>query len=164
MREVLKMTVRMENIDELRRRTNVSYEAAKDALERCNDDILEALVYLEKHNMARPNAASENKTSLWTKFKNLVRKGNNTKFKIEKKEISILSIPVTLAVVITIIAPYVTFIGLIVALFTGHRIRFEGKDMECSQVNDMLSKVSDSVDCAKKRFAEDAGSAEKTNL
>jgi hypothetical protein len=157
------MTVRMENIDELRRRTNVSYEAAKDALERCNDDILEALVYIEKHNMARPNTACENKTSLWTKFKNLVRKGNNTKLIIERKETPTLSIPVTLAVVITIIAPYVTFIGLIVALFTGHRIRFEGKDMECRQVNDMLNKVSDSVDCAKRKFAEDAGNTEKTN-
>jgi hypothetical protein len=157
------MTVRMENIDELRRRTNVSYEAAKDALEKCNDDILEALVYLEKHNITRPAAACENKESLWVKFKKLVRKGNNTRFIIHKKEVNILSLPVTLAVVITVIAPYVTIIGLIVALFTGHRIKFEGKGMECSKVNEMMDKVADGVDCAKRKLSEDGGNAAGSN-
>jgi hypothetical protein len=157
------MTVRMENIDELRRRTNASYEAAKDALEMCNDDILEALVYLEKHNMFRPNAACESKESFCDKVKKLIRKGNNTKFIIYKKEATIISIPVTLAVVITAIAPHLTVIALLLALLTGHRIRFEGKDMQCKQVNDMLDKVSDTVDCAKKKFAEDAGSTTASN-
>jgi hypothetical protein len=156
------MTVRMENIDELRRRTNVSYEAAKDALEKCNDDILEALVYLEKHNMVRP-AACENKESLWVKFKKLVRKGNNTRFIIHKKDVNILSLPVTLAVVITVIAPYVTIIGLIVALFTGHRIKFEGKGIECAKVNEMMDKVADGVDCAKRKMSEDGSNSEGTN-
>jgi hypothetical protein len=157
------MTVRMENIDELRRRTNVSYEVAKDALEKCNDDILEALVYLEKHNMVRPAAACENKESLWVKFKKLVRKGNNTKFIIHKKEVNILSLPVTLAVVITVIAPYLTFIGLIVALFTGYRIKFQGKGMECGKVNEMMDKVADGVDCAKRKLSEDGGNKVGTN-
>jgi hypothetical protein len=163
LREGIKMTVRMENIDELRRRTNVSYEAAKDALEKCNDDILEALVYLEKHNMARPDQAFEDKESLWVKFKKLVRKGNNTRFIIHKKEVNILSLPVTLAVIITIIAPYITFIGLIVALFTGHRIKFEGKGMECGKVNEMMDKVADGVNFAKRKMSEDSSNAEGTN-
>jgi hypothetical protein len=156
------MTVRMENIDELRSRTNVSYEAAKDALEKCNDDILEALVYLEKHNMVKPNRACENKESLWDKFKKLVRKGNNTKFIIHKNGTNTISISVTLAVIITIIAPYVTCIGLLVALFTGHGIRFEGKDVELGKVNQMMDKVAESVDCAKRKFSED-GKTEGTN-
>jgi hypothetical protein len=161
--EGIKMTVRMENIDELRRRANVSYEVAKDALEKCNDDMLEALVYLEKQNMVRPNETYENKSSFWTKIKNFIRKGNNTKFIIHKKEATILSIPVTLAVLVTVFAPYITFIGLIAALLTGHRIRFESKDLECKQVNEIMNKVSDSVDSAKKKFAEDTCSTEATN-
>ncbi len=157
------MTVRLENIDELRRRANVSYEVAKEALEKCNDDLVEALVYLEKHNMVSPNEASENKSSFWTKVKELIRKGNNTKCIIHKKEAVIISIPVTLAVIITVIAPYVTFIGLIITLFTGHRIKFESKDVDLKQVNDMLSKVSDSVDCAKRKLAEDSNNSTTTN-
>jgi lipopolysaccharide/colanic/teichoic acid biosynthesis glycosyltransferase len=157
------MTVRMENIDELRRRTNVSYEAAKDALEKCDDNLLEALVYLEKQNMVKPNTTCENKESLWDKFKKLIRKGNNTRFIIRKKEANVLSISVTLAVIITIIAPYVTFFGLIAALFTGHRIKFEGKDFELGKVNKMMDKVAESVDSAKRKMAEDSSSHEGTN-
>jgi hypothetical protein len=54
---------------------------------------------------------------------------------IKKKETTIISIPVTLTVVITVIAPHLTFVALIATLFTGHRIRLEGKDVECKQVN-----------------------------
>ena len=157
------MTVRMENIDELRRRTNVSYEVARDALEKCNDDIVEALVYLEKQNIVMPSVVYEHKSSFWTKVKNLIRKGNNMKCVVHKKENIILSISATLTVVITVIAPHLTFIGLAVVLFTGHRIRFESKDMECKQVNDMLNKVSETVDCAKKKFSEDISSTKAAN-
>jgi hypothetical protein len=155
------MTVRMENIDELIRRTNVSYEAAKDALEKCNDNILEALVYLEKQNMVKTNRAAENKESLWFKFKKLVGKGNNTRFIIYKKEAKIISISVTLAVIITVMAPYLTFFGLIAALFTGCRIRFEGKGMQCSQINQMMDKVAESVDSAKRKMTEDSSQTEE---
>jgi hypothetical protein len=151
-----KMSVRLENIDELRRRANVSYEDAKDALEKCNDDLLEALVYLEKQNKVRSSQTSEHKSSFWTKFKELIKKGNNTKCIIHKKENIIISVPVTFAVIITVLAPYIVFIGFIAALFTGHRIKFEGKDFQCSQVNDMLNKVSETVDCAKKKLSEDS--------
>jgi hypothetical protein len=155
--------VRLEKIDELRRRTNASYEAAKDALEKCNDDMLDAIVYLERQSAAKPNTVSENKSSLWTKFKALVRKGNKTKLSILKKENVFISLPVTLAVIITLIAPYLTLIGLGAALVTGHRIRFEGKDMECSQVNAMLVKVSETVDSAKKKLIEETSSTPSEN-
>lgn len=154
------MTVRIENIDELRRRANVSYEVAKEALEKCNDDLLEAIIYLEKQNMVKPNAACANSESLWDKFKKLVRKGNNTKFIIYKKGINILSISVTMAVIITIIAPYVTLLALVAALLTSHRIKLEGKDMQCGKVNEMMDKVADSVDCAKRKMAEDVSNEE----
>jgi hypothetical protein len=151
------MTVRMENIDELRRRTNVSYEAAKDALEKCNDDLLEAIVYLERQSMVRPTA-SEDKESLWDKVKKVLRKGNNTKFIVHKKEKTIVNLPVTLAVIVGLAAHEITFIAIVLVLVTGCRIRFEGKDLECKKVNELMSKVSDSVDSAKRKLAEDGHS------
>ncbi len=42
--------VTLEQVEELRRRTNISYEEAKAALEETNGDILEAIVNLEKRN------------------------------------------------------------------------------------------------------------------
>lgn len=40
--------ITIEQIDELRKRLDVSYEEAKEALEACNGDMLEAIIYLEK--------------------------------------------------------------------------------------------------------------------
>lgn len=152
------MSVKLENIDELRRRANVSYEVAKEALESCNDDLLEALIYLEKRNKVNSEQPVEKKCSFWQGVKNLIRKGNNTKLIVSKKGNTILSLPVTAAVIITLIAPYLTVIALLIALFTAHRIRFEGKDGECKEVNSMLTKVSDTVDNAKKKMTEDCSS------
>lgn len=38
------MSFNLNQIDELKKRANVSYEDAKDALEKCNGDLIEALM------------------------------------------------------------------------------------------------------------------------
>lgn len=46
-RECVIMTT-IEQVEKLREKTNVSYAQAKEALEKCNDDILDAILYLEE--------------------------------------------------------------------------------------------------------------------
>ncbi|WP_017413840.1 DUF4342 domain-containing protein [Clostridium tunisiense] len=157
------MTVRLENIDEVRRRANVSYEDAKAALEMCNDDLVEALVYLERQKKFKTNSCCGEETSFGTKVKELIKKGNNTKFMVKKKEDVVLSMPVTGATIITVIAPYVTVGGLLVAFFTGHRIKFQGKNGDCTGVNSVFDKVANTVDNVKKDFTEEKSHREETN-
>lgn len=157
------MSVTLENIDELRKRANVSYEVAKDALEKCNDDLVEALIYLEKQNMVKPQQDEQRKSSFWDTIKKIIRKGNKTKLIVKKKESVILSIPVTAAVIVTIFAPYITVVALLVALFTGHRIRFEGTKGECTQVNEILNKVADTVDNTKRKLTDEDNFSSDTN-
>jgi hypothetical protein len=38
----------LENVEKLREKANVSFEEAKAALDACNDDLLEAIIYLER--------------------------------------------------------------------------------------------------------------------
>ena len=38
----------LEKVEKIREKTGVSYEDAKSALEACNYDLLDAIVYLEK--------------------------------------------------------------------------------------------------------------------
>lgn len=146
------MSVNLDLIDELRKRANVSYEAAKDALEKCNGDIVEALIYLEKQNKVKPEQSAE---SLIDKIIKLIKKGNVTKFIIQKGDTVILNLPVTLVVIITIFAPYVAIPGVILALILGYRLRFEGKDGEDMKVNSDLEKVSQVVDSAKNKIVND---------
>jgi NACalpha-BTF3-like transcription factor len=46
----MNMAVSLELIEILRERANISYEEAKEALEKCNNDVVEALIYLEKQD------------------------------------------------------------------------------------------------------------------
>ena len=146
------MTIKLELIDELKRRANVSYEEARDALEKTSGDMVEALIYLEKQNKVN----EEKESSFLTTVKKIIKKGNNTKFNIRKGQNTILSLPVTAVVIITVVAPYVTVIGLIVALLTGHKIKFQGKNGEEMKVNETIDKVTNIVDKAKESFTENA--------
>lgn len=143
----------LELIDELRKRANVSYEAAKEALEKCNGDIVEALVYLEKQNKTKTEKPSD---GLLDKIIKLIKKGNATKFIIQKNENIILSLPVTLVVIITVIAPYVAIPGVILALIAGYRLSLKDKNGEdIKDVNENLEKVSQAVDNAKSTIIND---------
>lgn len=46
--------ITLEQVEELRKRTNISYDDAKKALEETNGDILEAIINLEKQNKIDP--------------------------------------------------------------------------------------------------------------
>ncbi len=148
------MGITIELIDELRRRANVSYESAKEALERSNGDLLEALIYLESHDKIKPDSASE-KDNFFDKMKGLVRKSNNIRFIVSKNERTALNLSLTVTIVIGVVAFHVSLVALIIALLTGYRFRFEKNNGEDMKVNQMLNKMQDDIDDFKKNFDED---------
>ena len=109
---------------------------------------------MEKQNKIKSGAANQKEYSLWDKIKKLIKKGNETRFIVKKRDNIVLSMPVTAAVIITIIVPYIVGAALIIALITGHRLKFEGKNTDTTKVNEVLNKVSDTVDTAKRKLAE----------
>jgi len=142
------MSFNLEHIDELKKRANVSYGDAKDALEKCNGNLLDALVYLENHGKVK----SEQKCS---SFKNLIHKANNTRFVIKKKDQTVLNLSVTISLIITVFSAHIIIPVLLLALLTGHRMRFEGNSGENLKVNETLNKFTDALDTVKKKLTED---------
>ena len=49
--------ITLEQVDVVRERCNVSYAQAKEALEACNGDVLEAIIYIEQ-NQKKENEKS----------------------------------------------------------------------------------------------------------
>ncbi|GAB6181927.1 hypothetical protein JCM14036_32460 [Desulfotomaculum defluvii] len=145
------MNSNLEHIDELKRRANVSYGDAKEALEHCNGDLLEALIYLERENKIK----TEQNRSFSTKVKSLFHKANNTRFVITKKGRTVLDLSVTVSIIMTAFASYIVIPVLLLALVTGHKMKFEGKNGEDVKVNEALNKISKAVDSAKKTLAEE---------
>src|SRR5690554_3374031 len=125
------MKITIEMIDELRRRANVSFEDAKIALEKCEGDLVEALVYLEKQNKFKSENTQKNSFS--DTIKRLIEKGNKTRFIVSKNGRTALNLSLTISIIVFILAFHISAIALVIALFAGYRFRFEknnGEDMK----------------------------------
>lgn len=156
------MTITLEQIDELRKRANVSFEDAREALQECNGDLVEAIVYLEKNGKIKSTSSSEPKDSFWDKFKALVNKGNNTRFIMYKRDKTIINLSVTISIIIAALAFHIAIIGLVVALVAGYRFKFVKNNGEDMKVNETLDKMHNNIDNIKKKFADDVLKDEST--
>lgn len=159
------MSISIEKIDELRERTGVNYTDAKEALESCNGDMLEAIVYLEKDKKAHTQKAKPIGSGLSDKICALLKKGSSTRIKMYKQENIIFSISVNIAALIGfILLPLIEVIAiaLLIALLTGHRFKLESSSSDTSKINATLEKMTDTVNQAKEKLAESI-SANTTN-
>lgn len=147
------MNIQIEQVDLLMQRANVGYAEAREALERCDGSIVDALVYLEKRNKVKQTRNKECGKGIVDGFTNLVHKGNHTRFILRKKDRDALNIPVNVAIVAGVLAVPVAAAGILLALFTGHRIRIEKEDGTGVQANDILDRVSSAVETAKESFS-----------
>lgn len=134
--------ITIEQIDDLRKRINVSYEEAKEALEINNGEILDAITYLERKNKTHSEFNEENNAKeesekksgkgkgIMAWCKKTIRKGNSNFLSLRKHEKNLLQIPLTVLVVLFILFPKVTVLLLVLALVTGYKFKFNGSDVE----------------------------------
>lgn len=140
--------INLELVDELRKRANVTYDEAKEALEKCNGDILEALIYLEKEKKVNTTKTNCKESSFFASLKALIKKCHAIKFLIKKDENVVINLPLTIVILVTIILPPLTIAALLIALFTNHKIRFikpDGNDMEINKTFDKMSDAAKNV-------------------
>jgi len=142
------MTITLEQIDLLRKRANVGYQEAKEALEKNNGDLVDSLAYLEKENKIKGKSCCSGEDTLWEKFKRFISKANKIKLIIYNKEETILKLPVTIAAILAVLITPVVIAAFILALVTGYKIKFQKENGEGYAVNDTLDKVSDAVNNA----------------
>lgn len=146
------MSISLELIEKLKEKVNVSYEDAKEALEKCNGDLVDALIYLEKGDKIKA-VPQENKSSgFWNTVKKWIKRGNDTRLVISKKDETILNTSINIFLLLAIFATPVVLIALLLLLFTGHKFRLKSAgcdDMEINRTFDDISaaasKVTDKV-------------------
>lgn len=134
------MKVTIEQIDELKKRANVGYKEAKEALEKFDGDLVEALAYLDGEKKIKSGCV--NGSDVFETGKRIIRKGNKIKFNISKNNNTILNLPLTLVIIVGI-AGMPFFIGaMALALITGCKIRFIKESGEDCSINKHIEKVS----------------------
>ncbi|MCR5733648.1 MAG: DUF4342 domain-containing protein [Lachnospiraceae bacterium] len=171
-----------EKVEKLREKANVSYEEAKDALERSNGDILDAMILLEReHKTEGPDtesfstdtastvkypavvddAANRKKServpvSEWwitKKIKDLWRIGNENHLIMERNEKTIIDIPVWVFALILLCVWHVSLVAIIISLFIGCHYRFEGK-ADLDKINNAAKTVEDAAQSVKDEFTK----------
>lgn len=174
----------LEQVEKLREKANVSYDEAKAALDACNGDLLEALIYLEKQGKVkapegngyyRSDSAETRKevppqpeyhqeyrgesfSDLLKRFGRfclrVLHKGNVNTFVVIYRDEVRASIPVTVLVLLLIFAFWVVLPLLIIGLFFGLRYRFQGPDLEGRTVNHAMDSAADAADDLKRSVVE----------
>ena len=161
-----------EKVEKIREKANVSYEEARDALERSGGDILDAMIILEREgktkkpeqesystggrgsgNPKKESAKNNNccgkdekpkGESFCDKVKNLFRKSMVNYLVIESKNEQVVKLPILIMMLILIFAWYVAMVAVIVSLFLGCKYSFEGED-NMKTANDACEKVGEVV-------------------
>lgn len=87
--------ITLEKIDILRKRIGVGYGKAKEILEACEGNIVDALVYAEKLKESEPDSVLKTTKDDMIKYlEELVRKGNVSRIRIKKEDKALVDIPV----------------------------------------------------------------------
>lgn len=111
-------------IDELRKRTNATYEAAKLALERASGDLVEALVELEKSSPRREIIKVKGPDLVRT-VSEIIRRGNASRIIVRSGDYVVADIPVTIGVVATVFAPWLALLGSVALLLSTWTVEIE---------------------------------------
>ncbi len=80
---------------------------------------MKALVFVEEDKQNQKEVIAEKSQEALEKVKQVVRRGNEMKIKIDKHGESLIEVPVTVGLIGTAIAPYLALAGAAVALATG---------------------------------------------
>ncbi len=151
------MEFTLEQVDEVRERTGVSYQESKEALQESDGDVLEAIIYLESRNKKKEKSNFSLKgNEIIEKLKEIVRKGNVTRVYLRKDGATVMNIPVTAGAVGAMIFAPATITGILVALATGCRLEIVKDDGEVIDIQDItedaLYTVKETVNSAKDIF------------
>lgn len=137
---------KLEKIDMIRERLNVSYSRANEALEENDGDLVSAIIMLEEEKKnSNKNFEKENihvmGNELIEKLKVLIHEGNIKKITIKnEKGESILEIPVTAGVVGLVLFPYIGILGGMAAMLKEYKLEIS---REMKNENNDLNNFSE---------------------
>ena len=128
--------VTIEAIDKvLARLPKATYKQAKEALQKTDGNVVEAIIYLES-NYSDLKGSSKKTTEIFGKntdelkeqVLDLIKKSNVVRLIIERKGETMLNIPLTVGVVGVIIGPMLTLVGLSAAVLSRCKIKIANED------------------------------------
>ncbi|MBU3189694.1 DUF4342 domain-containing protein [Clostridium bowmanii] len=153
--------ITLEKIDIIKERTGVSYTEAKEALEECDSDVVNALIYIEakqkKYAKFNMEEMYSTKDEFVTTIKDIVKKGNVTRIKIKKDDTVVIDIPVNAGIAAGLIGlynPVLIALGLLTAVLTKVTVEITKADGSVEVVNTIIKNTVEDV---KSRMSDMTG-------
>lgn len=137
------MNIDLEKIDIVVSRTNATFTEAKEALEKTDGDVIEAIVLLEENQEDWSEDISNKSEDIIDKIKEIIKEGNVTKIIVKKDGKTILNIPLTFAAAGAILAIKPALLGLGVALVTRCTIEIVKEDGDIIKINELIDEDRD---------------------
>lgn len=165
-----------EMTEKLAEKLNVSLEEAKEALEACDWEMLDAALLLEKEHGAQTKAAystrmeTEDERSdrekakerrrgvakgLGELLRSAVNLGNRNRFEVRKGDEVVLEMPVLVLVLLMLFAFWVCLPLLVIGLFAGFRYTFSGAELGRESVNNAMDKAAEAVEKVKEEVTKE---------
>lgn len=134
------MDEELEKIDAIIDRTGVSYKEAREALQKNNGSVVDALIFLEENKKNWTESITVAGSEILDKVKEILKKGNVTKIRIKKDDKVILDIPVTAGAVSAILIPQLTLVGAALAFVANCTIEIEKHDKSVTVLKEEKKK------------------------
>lgn len=151
-----------EMVEKLREKAQVSYEDAREALEKTDWDLLDALVYLEKagkvagadsasystrvEQKPRPERREESGKGMFQRllegFATVINQANKVSLEIMHKGKLVLTLPLLALVLLVVFCFWIVAPLLVIGLFLGFTYRFKGASA-VDAVNRAMDKAAD---------------------
>lgn len=162
------MDINLEKIELVKDRTGATYAEAKEALEKADGSVVDAIIDIEARmnkEFESVDGASLKDSPIFAKMKEIVDKGNVTRIMIRKNEKTIVNFPLTAGVIGAVLVPWGAILGIVAALGAQCDIEFVDEKGEVVDLNGKVIGIYDKAkDTAKKGvgMAQDFIGADKT--
>jgi hypothetical protein len=141
--------ITLEKIDLVRERTGASYSEAKEALEACEGNVVDAIIYMEKNKKSTIENLYTSKDEFLTWIKDLINKGNVTRIRVKKDEKVLVDMPVNASIAVGVVAYAIwaplLAIGVIGAFVTNLTVEITKKDGSVEVVNKVIKETMQGV-------------------
>lgn len=155
------MDINLEKIELVKDRTGSTYAEAKEALEKADGSVVDAIIDIEEKMNKEFDAVdggSLKDSPVFAKMKEIVDKGSVTRILIRKGEKTIVNFPLTAGVIGAVLVPWGAILGIVAALGAQCDIEFVDENGEVIDINGKVVGVYDKAKDAAKKGADKAQS------
>lgn len=140
------MEITLEKIELVKDRTGVSYKEAKDALEKAEGSVVDAIIAIEETiDIDSKSKLGEQGSAMVEKIKEAIRKGNVSKITIKKDGEVLLNLPVNIGLVGTLLFPWAVIASTIAAFGTKCTIELLKDDGEVVNLSEKANETFGTV-------------------